>query len=283
MNVNEPDIEKRLVAHPKFRWEAGMVAISGMRLGEGGVYLEVCNGSSLYADRCGDVDALERATRYPEVFLFYYFGRKGRLAAKYPAPRHPLVIEPFAGSGAYTLHWNPTDALLIEADVRVVELWSRLTEMTVEELRAYPAPVVGQRTSDLWHLLAMASKDSLSVREYTVSPWAKASFELNRKIAIRSREQARAYTYIHGDFRDAPNVEATWFIDPPYQKVARGYKHGSGGVDYKALAAWVRSRKGQVIVCEQQGADWLPFQPFTVQQNVQSTGHSKEVWWYAEG
>lgn len=211
--------------------------------------------------------------------MFYYFGRKGRLARTYPAPCYPLVIEPFAGSAAYTLHWKPPKSILIDADERVVALWHRLLALGPKGIAATPAPVVGERTEDLWHLLAMASKDSLCVGGYRVSSWALASFELSRKLALRTVMTAARYTYSHGDYRNAPDVEATWFIDPPYQCVARGYREGSAKMDYTALATWCRSRRGQVIVCEQEGADWLPFQPHRSQQNVQSTGTSQEVVW----
>ena len=73
-----------------------------------------------------------------------------------------------------------------------------------------------------------------------------------------------------GDYRSAPDLEATWFVDPPYQPT-RGMKTGQGlgyapgctsrELDYGELAEWCRSRRGQVIVCEQEGADWLPFRP----------------------
>lgn len=211
--------------------------------------------------------------------MFYYFGRKGRLARKYPKPRFELVIEPFAGSAAYALFWKPERALLIERDERVVALWHRLVGEGVAGLEAASPPVVGERTQDLWHLTAMASKDSLSVREYTVSEWALKSWELARKLAVRNLETAARFDYIAGDYEEAPNVEATWFIDPPYQQVARGYKYNRDSIDYDKLAAFCRSRKGQVIVCEQKGADWLPFRTLTVQQNVQSTGRSHEMVW----
>lgn len=211
--------------------------------------------------------------------MFYYFGRKGRLAGKYPAPEHPLVIEPFAGSAAYTLHHRPERALLIERDQRVVDLWNRLCAMGPEGLAAAEPPVIGERTSDLWHLTSMASKDSLTVSGYKVSPWALASWELARKVALRHVEYASTIEYVNGSYVDAPDVVATWFIDPPYQHVPSGYLHGSRGFDYGALAEFCRTRRGQVIVCEQEGADWLPFEPFTSQQNVQSTGRSHEVWW----
>jgi len=65
------------------------------------------------------------------------------------------------------------------------------------------------------------------------------------KIFNESWENARA---------DKP---ATYFIDPPYRKLAREYKKSK--VDYEALARWCLSLRGQVIVCEILGAGWLPF------------------------
>jgi site-specific DNA-adenine methylase len=55
---------------------------------------------------------------------FAYYGAKHGLASKYPRPRHPVVVEPFAGSAAYSVHHAATidHAILIDADHRVVEL-----------------------------------------------------------------------------------------------------------------------------------------------------------------
>lgn len=66
---------------------------------------------------------------------------------------------------------------------------------------------------------------------------------------------------ICGDYTDAPDVAATWFIDPPYQIAGREYRHDSRAIDYTALGAWCHARRGQVIACENVGADWLPFVP----------------------
>ena len=52
--------------------------------------------------------------------------------------------------------------------------------------------------------------------------------------------------------------------------------------DYEALADWCRSRRGQVIVCENVGADWLPFEPFiTIKANESKSGGkvSREAIW----
>lgn len=192
--------------------------------------------------------------------MFYYFGRKGRLASRYPSPEHDLVIEPFAGSMAYTLHHRPIEAIGVEADPRVVETWHRVVDLSPMELLAYPAPEVGDRTDDRWHMLAAGSHGTARADSYLWTDRMARDFAKQRRLAVRHQHYAsRHVTYIGGDYRDAPDVEATWFIDPPYQHVRRGYERDA--IDYHELAEWVRSRRGLVIVCEQAGADWLDFTP----------------------
>ena len=55
--------------------------------------------------------------------------------------------------------------------------------------------------------------------------------------------------------------DVTWFVDPPYEEGGKHYRFGS--IDYKHLAYWVKEREGQVIVCEREDAEWLPFKPLT--------------------
>jgi len=64
-----------------------------------------------------------------------------------------------------------------------------------------------------------------------------------------------------GDHTDIPQQTATWFIDPPYQVGGHKYSMGNGAIDFTHLAQWCKSRVGQVIVCENIKADWLPFWP----------------------
>ena len=66
---------------------------------------------------------------------------------------------------------------------------------------------------------------------------------------------------ICGDYRDLENKNATWFIDPPYQYGGEHYIHGNKDICYWALGQWCKSRQGQVLVCENTKADWLPFEP----------------------
>ena len=36
--------------------------------------------------------------------MFYYYGAKNQLAKHYQPPAHNLIIEPFGGSGAYSIY-----------------------------------------------------------------------------------------------------------------------------------------------------------------------------------
>lgn len=60
--------------------------------------------------------------------MFYYYGRKKQIAKYYPLPNYNIIVEPFAGSAAYSLYsnyWN-RDVILIEKDEKVVNIWEWL-------------------------------------------------------------------------------------------------------------------------------------------------------------
>ena len=80
---------------------------------------------------------------------------------------------------------------------------------------------------------------------------------VRRRVAADLR-RIRRWRIIEGDYTAAPDIEATWMVDPPYQTSAgRFYSHQPG--DFPALGAWVQARRGQIIACDQEGADWLPW------------------------
>jgi len=81
---------------------------------------------------------------------------------------------------------------------------------------------------------------------------------------------------IHGDYNDIANKKATWFIDPPYQVGGQRYKENK--IDFTALGEWCRSRTGQVIVCENEGGKWLPFEPLTTMRGCRKS--TTEHMWY---
>jgi hypothetical protein len=86
--------------------------------------------------------------------------------------------------------------------------------------------------------------------------------EARRARVAEQMPKIRHWRVIHGSYQDAPDTEASWFVDPPYRgQPGSHYIHGPDAIDYDDLAGWCRSRRGQVTVCEAEGATWLPFRP----------------------
>jgi hypothetical protein len=109
--------------------------------------------------------------------------------------------------------------------------------------------------------------------------------------AIRDRiasqiQFIRHWRIIYGNYSLVENQQATWFIDPPYNNDAGNcYRYGKKSIDYISLAEWCRSRSGQTIVCENKGADWLPFETHRrIKGNSRRAlkGYSEEVIWTNE-
>jgi hypothetical protein len=83
---------------------------------------------------------------------------------------------------------------------------------------------------------------------------------------------------IAGVWRYLLRVCATWFVDPPYNNAAgNGYKFGAKLLDFARLAEWCRALPGQVMVCENAGATWLPFRPL-LRQHGQIHSTVEAIW-----
>lgn len=208
--------------------------------------------------------------------LFKYFGAKHRIAAKYPPPEHSIIVEPFAGSAAYATLHHDRDVILVEKDPTIAGLWRYLIRASASEIGRLPLLRGGQTVDDLRRLPPEArSLIGFWLRTGSPTPrtkpssWAKNPEyadrfwgpEVRERVAA-SVELIRHWRVIEGDYSKAPEVEASWFIDPPYQRSGDAYEHGPAGIDYRELARWVHGRKGLSIVCEQEGARWLPFRHF---------------------
>jgi 16S rRNA G966 N2-methylase RsmD len=81
-----------------------------------------------------------------------------------------------------------------------------------------------------------------------------------------------------GDYRDAPDKEATWFIDPPYQHGGHKYRFGTRQLDFDQLRKWILTRQGQTIVCENAKADWMQFNPLVKNQGAQNNNTQECIW-----
>jgi hypothetical protein len=200
--------------------------------------------------------------------FFSYFGSKYRLAKYYPQPQYDIVIEPFAGSAGYSLLYPEKQVILYEIYQPIVELWDYLIHARESRILSLP---VGP-----FHKDYPIDKEDLCPAERTLlglwlteSQTVASRYPLSRSRGGNWTERKKAtiaaqLPYIRHwkveclSFEAIPNQKATWFVDPPYQQAGKRYKFNQ--IDYDVLGAWCLDRKGQTIVCEQEGAKWLDFQ-----------------------
>ncbi|MCP2727329.1 hypothetical protein [Limnofasciculus baicalensis] len=204
--------------------------------------------------------------------MFYYYGRKKQIAKYYPLPLFNTIIEPFAGSAAYALSSNnwKKRVILVEKDERVASIWKWLIyKATPEEIMNMPNLEVGDKTSEFFHIIHAVTKMAFKYKTIKTTPLLARNWQISKRYIAANLYKVKHWEIICGDYTDAPNVEATWFIDPPYQfESGKGYQYGSEGINYEELARWVMTRKGEVICCEGDGANYLSFKPLTILSGV---------------
>ena len=214
--------------------------------------------------------------------MFYYFGAKHSAAARYAPPRYDTIIEPFAGAAGYACYWlakNPTlSAILVEKDPRIVDAWERILASTPDAILAWTTPTLPGRSDDII-VTGTAGAGPLNQDDHVITSRIVKDFpNIRRRIAWLRGTIGDRITVTQGDYRDAPDIEASWFIDPPYQHQGHQYNLGAEGIDYPALAEWSQTRRGQVIVCEAAPADWLPFRPAYRLTSTANTDNTELVW-----
>jgi len=211
--------------------------------------------------------------------MFSYYGSKSKLVSYYPYPKYPLIIEPFAGSAKYSLFHNDKEVIVNDKYRVVYEIWDYLVyRCTVDHVNKWPELKKGDDLRN--YNLSQAEKwllgFALGMGRYKPHNIMSGGFALKddeiRRLKNRCREflpRIRHWTPTNESYEKLNNEDATWFIDPPYKVGGEHYVENK--IDYEHLADWCRSRKGQVIVCENSNADWLPFRAFKESQSIKGT------------
>jgi len=197
--------------------------------------------------------------------MFYYYGRKKQIAKYYPEPNCATIIEPFAGAAAYSLYgenWKKR-VILVEKDPRVAGLWQWLiNEATVSDIKMMPDLKTGDYSTEFLHIIHAATKMAFKFKRIKVTPVLERNWEISKRIFEENLYKIKHWKIICGDYSEAPDIEATWFIDPPYKgDSGMGYGYGSNLINYNNLATWTKKRKGEIIFCEGHEGDYLPFKP----------------------
>ncbi len=219
--------------------------------------------------------------------FFSFYGAKTLRALHYPKPQHSTIIEPFAGAAGYATRYRDRNVILSDVDEVIVGLWDYLIHAKGSEIKSLPAVVRHiddhpKLTQEQKWLIGFWLHKGVTYPRTKPSAWAiinksKGSYwgETVRDRLSTQVEEIRHWRVSHHGYEETPPYIGTYFVDPPYQgHVGSYYKHKFDG--HGELASWCQSRRGQVIVCEHQGADWLPFQP------LGPTGprNAREVYWH---
>jgi hypothetical protein len=228
--------------------------------------------------------------------LLRWFGSKWQAGKRYPAPRHPVIVEPFAGGAGYSLNHVDRQVFIWDTDPHLQVLWPWLIgPATSADVLAIPVDVPegtdirtlgltpGQATlmkswqrtnnvGDCWTVSAWNGKPGL----WSVNTRARVAEELN---AIK-----------HWQFIPIRNWELdgiTYFVDPPYVYNYR-YREREP-FNFRKLAEQVNAvpSTSQVIVCEAvctktgKVPGWLPFrqshESVTSRRKATQSHHSKEL------
>lgn len=215
--------------------------------------------------------------------FFPFYGSKWRDARRYPAPCDGVVCEPFAGSAGYATYFNPRAVTLLDVDPIIVGVWSYLIRVTPAEVLSLPDLAIGESIDDATRLpqeakwligfwinpgSAQPKKKPSTFTTYVSKAQLRWGHRVRERLAAQV-ESIRHWKVSQGSYETAPRDAGTYFVDPPYMDKGRYYRFRS--VDYAALGAWCRKLPGSVIVCEQEGATWLPFEPLATIKSTRGT------------
>lgn len=222
--------------------------------------------------------------------MWSYYGAKTNIVHLYPPPKYGKIIEPFAGTARYSLKYWDREVLLVDKYDVIIKIWKWLQQCSPGDILGLPRLKAGENINDFnfdcedARLLMgfLIGFGFYSPRHSaTVRLWQRPNqlnYSLNR--IAGELHKIKHWQFECKSYEEVENECGTWFIDPPYQFGGHAYVIGNKDINFNQLAGWCNSREGQVIVCENNKADWMKFNPLIV-QNVR-TGKHAEVFWTNE-
>ena len=206
--------------------------------------------------------------------MFSYYGSKSKIVDYYPPPKHKRIIEPFAGSARYSLKYWQNDVLLVDKYPVIVEVWNYLKNASEADIKGLPKLDTGQTIDDYdlsdieRKFMGFMVQDGTTGMRRTASYFAVKRMDEKFDFIIKNLHKIKHWEIKLGSYDELENIEATWFIDPPYEFGGHEYKCSNKNIDFNKLAEWCKERNGQAIVCENTKATWLPFKPMKEMQGT---------------
>ena len=212
--------------------------------------------------------------------MFSYYGGKSKIIKHYPKPLFQTIIEPFAGSARYALEFGQDKEVWLNDKYDVIyKIWKYLVNATPEQINSLPNLKKGDDlrnfnlSEEERYLLGFSVGNGRAVPSHTVtsfgdktsypkedSRWRpNSTWTLTKNRILKNLQLIKNWKITNLDYRDMENVEGTYFIDPPYENGGNLYVENK--INFQELASWCKARKGQIIVCENTKASWLPFRP----------------------
>jgi site-specific DNA-adenine methylase len=204
--------------------------------------------------------------------MFSYYGSKSKIVDYYPPPKYKKIIEPFCGSARYSVKYFENDVLLLDKYDVIVGIWEYLIKANKKDILSLPNLDKGQKVDDFnlskeekwligFCINGGSSSPKKTVKEYNT--WNESKIKISDMV-----EKIKHWEIKKGNYDELENEEATWFIDPPYQFGGEWYVKNTKNIDFSLLSNWCKTRNGQVIVCENTKATWMPFKPMIDMQGA---------------
>lgn len=201
--------------------------------------------------------------------MFSYYGSKSKIVHLYPPPKYGTIIEPFAGSARYSLKYFDREVILVDKYDVIVNTWQWLQKCSKADILGLPILKPGQTLDDFSltkeqkTFLGFIVQAGTTGMRKTVSDRGYSYMKTQLKFICSQLFKIKHWQIFQNDYANLMNQPATWFIDPPYQFGGHEYKFSNKQIDFNHLRGWCMQRDGQIIICENTKADWLPFQPVT--------------------
>lgn len=195
--------------------------------------------------------------------MFSYYGSKSKVVDLYPSPKFGKIIEPFAGSARYSLKYFDREVILVDKYPVIVDLWKWLQQASEADIMALPNLENGQSLDNFdlpkeaKYLIGFCINGGSAQPKKTVKDFS--NWNEQKRVIAKSLFKIKHWVIRLGSHDEIENTEATWFIDPPYQFGGEWYVKNNKSINFDELGKWCQSRSGQVIVCENTKANWLPF------------------------